>query len=711
MSRSFAFSAFSFVCLLGWCVASSELACAQAVVESPQSDWSDRSFWSCADGRPVGQDWQFNDGEVRLNQPRGGSGSIVTGELPTCFELSWQFKIAAGTNSGVKYRVGRFGGRLLGVEYQIIDDPKDTGASKNGLAAIYDLAATIADKKVNPPGQWNDARVVATADRLTHFLNGVQVASIATGGAAWDYTVSTSKFYPYENFGQPTDTGRFMLTDHGGKASYRKFHFTALGADESTSRKRSEVTGPYLGNGIRNSWCDQNSIVLWTRTTASEEMNADGPKFLEVSRSKSIKLSKSTDADFLNQSQLPEGVTSLDEMFGACPGEAGEVRLTYFADKKQRSAIKTDWAQTAADSDFTHQWKLDDLKPGATYYAVVESRPIGSSLTTAVARGRFQTPPTASKPSDVSFCVTTCHDFGRRDNGMHGHKIYPAMTELKPDFVVHAGDIEYYDKPSPWAFTHDLMRFKWSRLFALPSNREFYRTHTTYFIKDDHDTLKNDCWPGTRYGSVTFEQGLQIFNEEQFPSHPRRYKTIRWGRDVQVWILEGRDYRSSNNLPDGPDKTILGAEQKAWLFETLEESDAAFKLVFSPTPIVGPDRDNKSDNHANDNFIFEGNQIRERFSHIDNLIVLCGDRHWQYASVDQTAGIWEFGCGPGSEKHQLGWKPGDSRPNHKFLRVAGGFLSGTVSRGDDDAPQLRLRHRSVTGEPVSDFVFPVPKKP
>ena len=112
--------------------------------------------------------------------------------------------------------------------------------------------------------------------------------------------------------------------------------------------------------------------------------------------------------------------------------------------------------------------------------------------------------------------MTTCHDFPRRDAGDRGHAIYRRMAGLKPDFTVHAGDIEYYDKAFPFAWSIELMRFKWNRLFALPDNRRFYSHHTTYFMKDDHDTLKNDCWPGQRYGSVTFEQGVKLF-QEQFP--------------------------------------------------------------------------------------------------------------------------------------------------------------------------------------------------
>jgi alkaline phosphatase D len=251
------------------------------------------------------------------------------------------------------------------------------------------------------------------------------------------------------------------------------------------------------------------------------------------------------------------------------------------------------------------------------------------------------------------------------------------------------------------------MRFKWGRLFALPRNRTFYANTTSYFIKDDHDTLKDDCNPGQRYGAVTFEEGVKLFNEEQFPSRTPRYFTVPWGKELQIWTLEGRDFRSPNKMPDGPDKSILGPEQKAWLLKSLKESKATFKLVFSPTPIVGPDRKNKHDNHANDNFEYEGNELRNEFSQIPGLIVFCGDRHWQYASVDRESGLWEFGCGPGSESHGVGWKPGDVRPEHQFLRVAGGFLSGQVAHdGRDNQAKLTLRHHTVTGEPISEFVFP-----
>ena len=92
------------------------------------------------------------------------------------------------------------------------------------------------------------------------------------------------------------------------------------------------------------------------------------------------------------------------------------------------------------------------------------------------------------------------------------------------------------------------------------------------------------------------------------------YRTVRWGQDLQVWLLEGREYRSANQAPDGEGKTILGQQQKAWLTQTLNDSDATFKIVVSATPVVGPDRENKTDNHANVAFQTEGTWLRNRLA-------------------------------------------------------------------------------------------------
>jgi alkaline phosphatase D len=278
------------------------------------------------------------------------------------------------------------------------------------------------------------------------------------------------------------------------------------------------------------------------------------------------------------------------------------------------------------------------------------------------------------------------------------------MLDQAPDFYVHTGDVEYYDKPAPYALTERLMRFKWDRLFALPYQRDFYTQTTSYFMKDDHDTLSDDAYSGMTYGTVSFERGLEIFDNEQFPSNEKPYKTIRWGKDLQIWLVEGRNFRSKNTDPDGPDKTIWGKEQKEWFFRTIKASDATFKLLISPTPVLGPDRENKHDNYANNNFDYEGDQIRDFINQHNNLFMCNGDRHWQYVTHWENTNLWEFGCGPGSDQHAGGWSPENKLPEHRFLRVKGGFLKGFVSR-ENGIPTLRFQHFDVKGNKVHEEIF------
>ena len=217
-------------------------------------------------------------------------------------------------------------------------------------------------------------------------------------------------------------------------------------------------------------------------------------------------------------------------------------------------------------------------------------------------------------------------------------------------------------------------------------------------MKDDHDTWRNDCWPTMKtleMGEFTFRQGQQIFRE-QVPMGKSTYRTARWGKDLQVWMVEGRDFRSSIEDPDGPDKTIWGAEQKKWFKDTVQASDATFRVLISPTPVVGPDRKQKKDNHSNAGYSHEGNEIRQ-FLAQQKMIVICGDRHWQYHSVDPTTGVKEYSVGPGSDPHAGGWKQEDYIQGfHRFLRVAGGFLSVTVDR-PFGAPSMKLRFHDTDG--------------
>jgi alkaline phosphatase D len=313
--------------------------------------------------------------------------------------------------------------------------------------------------------------------------------------------------------------------------------------------------------------------------------------------------------------------------------------------------------------------------------------------------GEFQSAPLPDQRLPVTFCVMTCQKYERLDRP-DGLAIYPAMSALRPDFFVNTGDVVYYDQGPVIALTPALARFHWARMFALPTLRDFHRNCTSFFMKDDHDILSNDCGPATRSGELTYAEGVRLFREQTaLPAKANR--TFRWGRDLQVWLMEGRDYRTPDWAENRtPAPTLWGREQIKWLGETLAASTATFRVIFTTVPVVGPDRSNKDDNYANAGFAVEGKEIRELLARYPTLTVITGDRHWQYVSVDLATSVHEWSVGPSTAAHAGGWEEKTPRPEHRFLRTGqGGFLSGVVTPTATGA-SLELRLHDVDGRVV-----------
>jgi hypothetical protein len=194
-------------------------------------NWYHVGFWTSLDGKPVEESWAFSEGEVRLVQPRGGRGSIISPPMPEFFELSFDWMIGPKANNGLKYRVRQFGSRWLGIEYQMIDERIPLQQLSNmSTASMYGLVAPALDKPLNPANEWNQARILSHGDRIEHWLNGVRVAEAKTSGPAWAAMVARSKFPNRQGFGESRQGDRIMLTDHGGKAAYRNFRLNLLPA-------------------------------------------------------------------------------------------------------------------------------------------------------------------------------------------------------------------------------------------------------------------------------------------------------------------------------------------------------------------------------------------------------------------------------------------------------------------------------------------------
>lgn len=468
------------------------------------------------------------------------------------------------------------------------------------------------------------------------------------------------------------------------------------------SCSQTTTKGPFLATGIKIGEVTQTEAIVWVRLTENPERignDAPMPDFKYKDPGTGQIIERRGRPDIKPVVTYPEGYT-IKTIQGATPGSEGKVRLKYKA-KDEQEWIQLDWHPVDSERVFSYQFELSGLSAGKEYELLVEAGPLKSKNISASLEGKFKTAPAADVPSNVNFIVTTGTSYPDVDSET-GYKLYPNSLKLDPEFFVHTGDIVYYDG---MAKTAGLARWHWDRMYSYPNNIEYHRQVASYFIKDDHDTWMNDCYPGmqTKFmGEFAYEQGTQIFLDE-VPMGDKTYRTIRWGKDLQIWLVEGRDYRSQNIMEDGPDKTIWGKEQMEWFKSTVETSDATFKLLISPTPIVGPDRENKNDNHANIGFKHEGDQLRKFISEQKNMVTVCGDRHWQYVSKDTETGLLEFSCGPGSDDHAGGWSQDNKLPEHIYLNVVGGFLEGSVSQ-TDGKPTLIFRHYGANSDLLNEYI-------
>ena len=441
-----------------------------------------------------------------------------------------------------------------------------------------------------------------------------------------------------------------------------------LGACTTTIEETRQATGVRIGE------VTQTSAIIWTRVSEKSERRTDG-----------IIRRKRADKD--NPEQL-----NPNDLEGSVPGAEGRVRLRYGTTEGLEEATETSWETVSAENDFTHHFRISGLEPSTVYYFSTETSNLDGSELHQAMHGQFETAPPADEYADVTFTVITGQAYRDADYE-EGFMAYDSMGKLNPKFIVPTGDTVYYDSDDPLVTSIGLARYHWHRVYSYPALIRFHRRVSTYWEKDDHDSYHNDNWPGLSHdymGTFSWEQGLQVYAEQAPMEKP--YRTFRWGKGLQIWVVEGRDFRSPNPMPDGPEKSIWGKEQKQWLKDTLLESDADWKVLVSPTPIVGPDRTNKHDNHSNDAFTHEGDEFRgwAQENLPDNFFIANGDRHWQYHSVHPMTGVNEFSCGPISDQH-AGGSPGYEPEYHHFHREEGGFLSVNAQRmGDRSAIEFTL---------------------
>ncbi len=454
-------------------------------------------------------------------------------------------------------------------------------------------------------------------------------------------------------------------------------------------------------------------------------MNAQGEMAGEVSDSSVILQTRLTAVDGLTQ----------DDVAGA----AGVAQFEWSESPEFTGSTKTEWMKAVPEHDFIVKKRITGLKPGTRYHYHAIFGVDEKSAKAGPARS-FKTLPGATAATEVNFVVVTGMNFNAFYRGARAYKGadrtqgYPALVpilEAKPDFFVGTGDNVYYDSGPKHAQKAEDMRGFWHEQFVQPRMVNLMGQVASYWEKDDHDTRYNDSdntgtlEPLPALGKTIFEEQMPVRDPADERAVP--YRTYRVSKDLQIWMTEGRDYRSPN-MSTEPGKTMWGAEQVAWLKRTLLESDATFKILISPTPMVGPDDINRAefggtvqgargraqvvretlpdavqgqDELKRDNMTNPGGFAKERdefFAWLrqnrilgNNFYIICGDRHWQYYSIDPT-GVEEFSTGAiVNENARLGRAPGDPLGNdpeglikqpYTNKQPIGGFLKFTLQPGD-----------------------------
>ena len=198
------------------------LAAASAEEATPLFNGKDLSCWTNGDGQPVTAGWVVEPGGILHRAAKGGD--LFTAQEYRDFELSWEWKISPGGNSGLKYRVQAYPEKgFLGCEYQILDDlnhPDGKIGPHRQTAALYDILPPAPDKPLLPVGQWNRSKVVVKGQTFAHWLNGRMVLAVDLTSAAFKAGRAQSKFKSVVGFAE-NPSGRIMIQDHQDEAWFR----------------------------------------------------------------------------------------------------------------------------------------------------------------------------------------------------------------------------------------------------------------------------------------------------------------------------------------------------------------------------------------------------------------------------------------------------------------------------------------------------------
>jgi len=345
---------------------------------------------------------------------------------------------------------------------------------------------------------------------------------------------------------------------------------------------------------------------------------------------------------------------------------------------------RTESIMTTAETDYTLIIPLEGLSPATRYrYHVLVSsadqtaRRLSASL---AAMGEFTTLPDDKTSVAVTFAWSgDLGGQGRCRQGVGGYPIFDVIHRQQVDFFLFLGDTIYGDNPCPsppnepgadfTATTLQAYRTRHRYQRGAEALQRFLKTVPVYVIWDDHEVRNNFSGPFDERMPAG-RQALREYWPIASPAHDldRLYRRVRYGADLELFILDARQYRSRNADPDGSSKTMLGATQLAWLLDGLRTSIATWKVIVTSVPLSIPKGGGVNvpgyDGWAGgpDGTGFE----RERWMIVDtilghkvkNVVFLAGDVHFAQANAydpdrDGMIDFHEYIAGPLSARHGM----------------------------------------------------------
>ncbi|MDJ0652598.1 MAG: DUF1080 domain-containing protein [Xanthomonadales bacterium] len=193
----------------------------------PLFDGQTLSGWRGYHDQSVPNGWRVEDGLLHFSS---GRGDLVTVETFSDFELSLEWKISEGGNSGIFYLAALGADQIYmsAPEMQVLDDERHRDGKDPLTSAGANYGLHPAPRGVvKPAGQWNAARIKVEDERIEHWLNGQLMVEYTIGSPEWQALVDDSKFTDWPEYGK-SRTGHIGLQDHGDPVWYRNIRIRRL---------------------------------------------------------------------------------------------------------------------------------------------------------------------------------------------------------------------------------------------------------------------------------------------------------------------------------------------------------------------------------------------------------------------------------------------------------------------------------------------------